>query len=1152
MIKRGKLVIGIFLYLLVIIFVNALNYDVYYNSSEDLSNSGTTEFSKVNLGINSSGLWLILFSAEVNQSKSSEKAFVYFKNSSSYINRFVFQPDDTTTSRTIRVVSSFYVVNISSSENFSISFNSSSNSYPAGMRRARISAVRLDVLNSNYFYNQTFAEHTLSSNGWEKSLVLNFSLNSSGNYLVMASGEVTTGYQNPIEARVLINSTDSNFFPAFGNNVFYSERVRYDASNYNYAPLIIAGVVNLSSSAYNVSLDVKTGGTPSNFKIRNRRIVLIKLDNVYDYSYNQSLEHNTTISLDYVVRTNLKFSSRSTKYIVLGGMFGKPYKGSNNAEFAWDINKTGNYETEQENYFQSIVDDNDYVGLYSFKGYNFNGQNISLITKYRTDSAKKQAMIKNSLLLVLAYPIYDVIPPNVSIISPVKNFNYTNKSILVNISVQDENLDSVWWFNGTQNISYDINNPIYYNFPEGNNSITAYANDSFGNINHTSVGFYVDSLGPNIVVYSPESKTYSINNISLNFSVSDVSGLSYCWYNINNGVNKTINCYQNTSFNLSDGSYVLYFYSNDTLGNVKNVSRAFSISTSLAVNLLKPLSGAWSKNKNIQFNYSVNTQMQIKNCSLWGNFNGSWGRNQTNSSFINASGGANSFYLNLSDGNYVWNVECYAGSYREFAFENYTLNIDSVNPVLYVNHPLNNSVYEQNLSVLLNFSVSDSNLDSCWYNIDGTNNFFNCNNGINNVIFGYKNGSYNISVYANDSANNVVSFFVYNVTIKYDSVKPNLTLNEPSGIKNTKTSIPINFVVSDNADSANEMNCSYNVTYASTGGIVSGLENVFIQDCGNSYFSVPVDSDYVFYLTVKDRTGNIAVSNSNFSVSTQTPGSGGGGLGGESSGGGGRINFSTKGSLEISKVGEVVVRGGDKKTLFLNVKNIGKLFLNNCKVLGKGEISSWIYSTKVRGISPGEKVDFVFDINVPEEIEQKDYKGELEVKCDEVSYAVDIKVLVLKNNWRIKIKEIKYEKRNLNMNYFFYSEDIGKKASLDIWISDSDNQEVKRIKDSFDIKSKETERNLNIELPDKLVGIYYLYIAPSSEPDNYVKQSIILGKSITGMSIAELGKSGLIFYVVVFVIIFLVVLVIYFGLEKKFIKHKLKIKYPYKATKSFY
>jgi hypothetical protein len=81
----------------------------------------------------------------------------------------------------------------------------------------------------------------------------------------------------------------------------------------------------------------------------------------------------------------------------------------------------------------------------------------------------------------------DTAPPNITINSPTST-TYTNSTITINITSSSD-ASAVWWFNGTINQTYtDVTTQV---FSSGTKTIVAYANDSAGNINFTSVSFTV-------------------------------------------------------------------------------------------------------------------------------------------------------------------------------------------------------------------------------------------------------------------------------------------------------------------------------------------------------------------------------------------------------------------------------------------------------------------------------------------------------------------------------------------------------------------------------------------------------------------------------------------------------------------------------------
>jgi hypothetical protein len=81
----------------------------------------------------------------------------------------------------------------------------------------------------------------------------------------------------------------------------------------------------------------------------------------------------------------------------------------------------------------------------------------------------------------------DTIPPYVAFISPISKAYDTNP-ILVNIT-NSSDAAFVFWDNGTANLSYL--EPVELTLENGNYNFIAYANDSYGNLNSSSVSFIV-------------------------------------------------------------------------------------------------------------------------------------------------------------------------------------------------------------------------------------------------------------------------------------------------------------------------------------------------------------------------------------------------------------------------------------------------------------------------------------------------------------------------------------------------------------------------------------------------------------------------------------------------------------------------------------
>lgn len=272
------------------------------------------------------------------------------------------------------------------------------------------------------------------------------------------------------------------------------------------------------------------------------------------------------------------------------------------------------------------------------------------------------------------------------------------------------------------------------------------------------------------------------------------------------------------------------------------------------------------------------------------------------------------------------------------------------------------------------------------------------------------------------------------------------------------------------------------------------------------------------------------------SSTPSTPGGSGGSSGG--GGGSGSVNVSKIGLLEVSKLGEVIAYSGDKKTLSVSVKNKGAVFANNCKLTGKGDLASWIYSTQKQGIAKGEIVDFVFDLNVPQEINSGYYIGEIEISCDEAKDTQKISVNIPGLNF-IEVGELVYENNKLNVNYHFDSSKVvGEGASVDIWVTDENGNELNRVQDLFAIDGSIINRNVVIDLDRNLAGIYYVYFALSDDADNFIKQSVVLGEGrTTGFFIWGATNGKMIGYIIFLIIILVGVFLIFRNHKDKLDSH---------------
>lgn len=109
------------------------------------------------------------------------------------------------------------------------------------------------------------------------------------------------------------------------------------------------------------------------------------------------------------------------------------------------------------------------------------------------------------------------------------------------------------------------------------------------------------------------------------------------------------------------------------------------------------------------------------------------------------------------------------------------------------------------------------------------------------------------------------------------------------------------------------------------------------------------------------------------------------------------------GKLQLNKLPNLIVDSGESKRLVLTVKNIGTNFLNECKIKGRGNNSGWLASTEVKGLSAGEKYDFIFTLNVPEKLGAGSYKIETEVICQEDNNSVSFVAEIIERKLAVEL-----------------------------------------------------------------------------------------------------------------------------------------------------
>ncbi|MBD3252910.1 S8 family serine peptidase, partial [Candidatus Pacearchaeota archaeon] len=385
---------------------------------------------------------------------------------------------------------------------------------------------------------------------------------------------------------------------------------------------------------------------------------------------------------------------------------------------------------------------------------------------------------------------------------------------------------------------------------------------NFPRIDILSAIISIDNTGPDVKLISPGDNTPQENNVIFNCSANDawLSNLTLYVWNPNNvystasenvsGVNSEAN------FTLSEvpaGNYKWNCLGVDSRGNQKfAVSNNSFYINNVSVSLISPADNSYVNN-NQSYNCSAESvYSSLENITFYIWRSGSLVYNETKA----LSGTADSEVFNYSfqeQGSYEWNCRAFDNSSKNSsALNNYTINYDSVKPVVTLIDPTSGTSY-----------TSDSKQVSFSYNVTDSNDISNCSLIINSAVSStdvsisklidqsfiktLSPGDYTWSINCTDLANN-----------KNNSIQRNLTINsedddDGGGSSGGGSSAPTYMTYIPNLD-ATEKGYNKNLRKNDRIKFISKkttLEHLLkMNDIGNSSVNLTVESD-VFNVTLE-------------------------------------------------------------------------------------------------------------------------------------------------------------------------------------------------------------------------------------------------------------------------------------------------------------
>jgi len=123
----------------------------------------------------------------------------------------------------------------------------------------------------------------------------------------------------------------------------------------------------------------------------------------------------------------------------------------------------------------------------------------------------------------------------------------------------------------------------------------------------------IDQAPPVLVVSSPESKTYNVSSVGLNYTVTDSVSTVSCEYSLDGNSNQALIGCQNAVLDLPDGNHSVTVYAIDSAGNINSVSVSdISVNTSTPseqpvepqLTITSPANGATLTSKQIEISYN--------------------------------------------------------------------------------------------------------------------------------------------------------------------------------------------------------------------------------------------------------------------------------------------------------------------------------------------------------------------------------------------------------------------------------------------------------------------------------------------------------------------------------------------------------------------
>ncbi|PIZ50896.1 hypothetical protein COY27_05430 [Candidatus Woesearchaeota archaeon CG_4_10_14_0_2_um_filter_33_13] len=468
--------------------------------------------------------------------------------------------------------------------------------------------------------------------------------------------------------------------------------------------------------------------------------------------------------------------------------------------------------------------------------------------------------------------VLDTSNPIVSLVSPVNNtleLTSHNINFIYNVTDVTSNIKNCSLsLNGTpiqsdNTITKNINQTISLTLANGDYNWSVSCYDNVGNLGQsTTYNLSMSVTAPTITLESPEDDYFTANNsVVFNCSATDDSSLVnltlYVWnstssvyYTNTTNLGGTANSTTWTTSLLTDSIYIwnCLAFDDSELSDTAPSNRTLTIDPSApTISLNYPENGFNTTSTSINFNWTTtDNYFTALTCNI--TVDGS-----VNVSTVATTNGTakNQSVSGFSDGTHNWNVTCWDGVNNTNTSTTRTFRVDTTSPSLVVSSPTEGTNYSTT-NISLNYTAADSGMgiDTCWYtNVTGQNTTLT---SCQNTTFLANQGSNNITMYVNDSLNNLnYSTIIFAV----DTISPIVSLESPANntLEQTTNSIIFNYNTTDVTSTID--NCSLYIN-----DLINDTNTSITEDTTQN-FSKTIDSGYYNWsIRCTDSFGNVGNS----------------------------------------------------------------------------------------------------------------------------------------------------------------------------------------------------------------------------------------------------------------------------------------------------